>query len=367
VSLASRALVAVRDQGKVRVFDGTCPHRGAHLGHGGRLIEGQRIRCPFHGKSIGLGAGNGDLSVREHDVIDCGAVVFVKLSDIPARDHGFEEAVRALLDTHALVPALTERAAVPPELIIENAFDFAHFPTVHLISRLARPRVWLGDDAELNITTAFRTRTPAWESAELDFTSHFHARAFSPNLVVTELGSTVSSNFVITGAIPAAGGYAAASPGGRPPGTPAGGYAAASPGGRPPGTPAGGCAAASPGGRPPVTPAGGGCAAGGCIARIAIAVRRTASETTASALVEGARHAFEQDQRIWDHLDLRAPVNLDAADAPVLAFRAFCSTFAAHAATRAPATRAPATTPPATRQLTPLPPATGAPSDGRAR
>jgi nitrite reductase/ring-hydroxylating ferredoxin subunit len=113
VSLASRALVAIRDQGRIRVFDGTCPHRGAHLGHGGKLIDGQRILCPFHGKVIGLGAGNGDLSVREHDVIDCGAVVFVKLSDISARDHGFEGAIRALLDTHALVPALTTRRRPP--------------------------------------------------------------------------------------------------------------------------------------------------------------------------------------------------------------------------------------------------------------
>ena len=164
--------------------------------------------------------------------------------------------------------------------------------------------MWLGADAGVEHHDRVRTKTPAWESAELDFTSHFHARAFSPNLVVTELGPTVSSNFIITGAIPAAGGY---------------------------------------------------------ISRIAIAVLRTAPETTAAALVEGARHAFEQDQRIWDHLDLSAQTSLDEADAPVLAFRAFCTTFAAHAVTRAPATA-----PPATLQLTPLPPATGVPSDGRA-
>ena len=272
LSLASRPLVAVRDQGRIRVFDGTCPHRGAHLGYGGCLTEGPGIICPFHGKWVGLGDGSGPLSVREHEVIDVGGAIFVRLAGIPARDHGFARAVAGILPTHEVIGAVTGQVKVPPELIIENAFDFAHFPTVHLISRLARPEVRLGDDGELGIMTSFRTKAPAWESADGDFTSRFHARAFNPGLVVTELGPAGSSNFVFTGAT------------------------------------------AVP---------------GGCLARIAVAVRRTAPEVTAKALVEGARHAFEQDLQVWNHLDLSAPVQLDSRDAPVLAFRAFCASFAA--------------------------------------
>jgi phenylpropionate dioxygenase-like ring-hydroxylating dioxygenase large terminal subunit len=34
--------------GVARVFDAFCPHLGAHLGYGGK-IEGDTIRCPFHG------------------------------------------------------------------------------------------------------------------------------------------------------------------------------------------------------------------------------------------------------------------------------------------------------------------------------
>jgi nitrite reductase/ring-hydroxylating ferredoxin subunit len=34
--------------GQARVLDPFCPHLGAHLGHGGRVM-GETIRCPFHG------------------------------------------------------------------------------------------------------------------------------------------------------------------------------------------------------------------------------------------------------------------------------------------------------------------------------
>jgi phenylpropionate dioxygenase-like ring-hydroxylating dioxygenase large terminal subunit len=34
--------------GKARVLDAFCPHLGAHLGHGGRVMA-ETIRCPFHG------------------------------------------------------------------------------------------------------------------------------------------------------------------------------------------------------------------------------------------------------------------------------------------------------------------------------
>lgn len=273
LALGSRALVAIRGDGdgKVRVFDGTCPHRGAHLGFGGRVTSSTSIICPFHGKRIGLGLGTGRLCVREHETIDCDGAIFVRLGDIPARDHGFGRVMKEIFETHALVGAVVGQVSVPPELIIENAFDVSHFPTVHLIPQMDRPKVWLGDDGDLNITTAFHTQAPDWEAARGDFTSHFHARAFSPHLVVSELGSGASSKFVITGAVPTR---------------------------------------------------------TGCVARIAIAVRRGEPEETIRAVVDGSKIAFDQDLLVWDNLDITAPVRHDSSDAPVLAFRAFCSSFA---------------------------------------
>lgn len=44
-----RDLIAARtESGRSLVFDAHCPHLGAHLGQGGS-VEGERIRCPFHG------------------------------------------------------------------------------------------------------------------------------------------------------------------------------------------------------------------------------------------------------------------------------------------------------------------------------
>jgi nitrite reductase/ring-hydroxylating ferredoxin subunit len=48
-----RDLVLFRgEDGQVRVLDAHCPHLGAHLGHGG-TVEGDALRCPFHGWLIG--------------------------------------------------------------------------------------------------------------------------------------------------------------------------------------------------------------------------------------------------------------------------------------------------------------------------
>jgi 3-ketosteroid 9alpha-monooxygenase subunit A len=295
--LGDLALAAVRDNGRLRVFDGTCPHRGAHLGHGGRLVDGRAIICPFHGKRIGLGDGPGGLRVREHEVLDCGGAVFVRLAGSPGDDHGFEVAMKELIATHQVASALIVPVSVPPEIVIENAFDIDHFPAVHLVPRLVGLKVEIGRDGELTIATGFVTKAPAWEAASGEVTSRFFARAFSPNLVVTDLGTT--------------GGLARGDDPPAPPAVPARGD-------DPPAPPAGRnvvITGASPAGR-------------GCVARIAIAVPRGSPEGVADALIAGARHAFEQDLRVWEHLNLDAQSRLGPRDTPVLAFRAFCASFA---------------------------------------
>jgi len=47
--LGGRELVVFRtERGELGALDAYCPHLGAHLGHGGRVV-GECVRCPFHG------------------------------------------------------------------------------------------------------------------------------------------------------------------------------------------------------------------------------------------------------------------------------------------------------------------------------
>ena len=280
--LGGRALAMLRDGGSVRVVDGRCPHRGAHLGHGGRLLDGRAIICPFHGKRVRLGTGPERLRVREHHVLDCGDAIFVRLSapdDAGQDDRGFERTIKELTATHMFAGAISGHVGVPPRTVIENAFDIDHFGAVHLVPRVTGMTTVLEPGGELSFTTEFHTKAPAWAGGGERIVTRFHARAFSPSLVLTELdapgktGAPGTPNVVITGATPAPG--------------------------------------------------------GGSVVRIAVAVPHDAPAATGDMLIAGARHAFEQDVRIWNHLDTTAPERLDSRDAPIRSFRAFCACFAA--------------------------------------
>ena len=133
LSIGDRRLMAVRERNKIRVFDATCPHRGANLACGGRRA-GAAVICPFHGKRIALG-GTGRLAVAEHEVLRAGDAVFVRLSADPAYDRGFSQLITDLARELLLDRDHVRSRAGPPELVLENAFDVEHFAAVHLSRR----------------------------------------------------------------------------------------------------------------------------------------------------------------------------------------------------------------------------------------
>jgi 3-ketosteroid 9alpha-monooxygenase subunit A len=283
LTIGAHRLVAVRDGDDVRVFDGTCPHRGAHLGYGG-VRDGACIVCPFHGKHIRLG-GSTRLSVREHRVLQAGAAIFVRLSDDPAGDRGFEQTIKEIAATRQVVAAVREEVTAPAAYIVENAFDVDHFAAVHHVPRVEPVGVHLDDGGALVIEAEFRTLLSPWVSpeqrdaardeavgrgrVEMNFASQFHARAFSPAVVVTEFGPPGAAHYVITGAVPVP---------------------------------------------------------GGCVARVAVAARPEHAAQLPH-LVRGAEKALAEDLVVWNHLDVDAPQRFDARDAPVLAYRDFCASF----------------------------------------
>lgn len=192
--IGNRRVVVVSEPGAShRVFDGVCPHRGASLGHGGTLEDG-RIRCPFHGKPIALGA-SGPLCVAEIPSVVAGALLFACLDEDLGDDRGFRDAIRALLSTHRLVSGVRRHIDAPQELVIENAFDAAHFQAVHGVPEVERFGHGRGEGGPATIDLRFHVGDSGGGRGR-----PFLARAFSPSVVISVLGDTPDAPATITGA-----------------------------------------------------------------------------------------------------------------------------------------------------------------------
>lgn len=274
-------LVLARTPEGIRAFDAACPHRGAHLGYGGRL-DGEVIVCPFHGKRIGLGECAGRYRVREYPVLGYGGMVFVRLSAGP--DNGFGAFLDDLAASHLFIPGVSRSVAVPAELVTENAFDATHFRPVHGTSNEPSFTILPAEhEATGTFAVAGTFTLPAspWQRASAGTRTvcvPFVARAFSPYIVISRLDGD-SPYVAITAATP------------RP--------------------------------------------AGGCVIRFSLAIPTATHEAMPAHrreslyqyLMEHSLTGIEQDVPIWEHLiELPAP-HYDAADGVVVAFREFCELF----------------------------------------
>lgn len=145
------------ESGKVRMLEAFCPHLGAHLGHGGKVI-GERIACPFHGWQM-----DGEGTVREVPYAESkprrvqeGACLYsypvqernqmiwawyhprrieptFELDDIPE----FSDPDWTELETYEweIESHIQETG--------ENAVDIAHFPYVHSTRNMPKARIEL--------------------------------------------------------------------------------------------------------------------------------------------------------------------------------------------------------------------------------
>jgi 3-ketosteroid 9alpha-monooxygenase subunit A len=276
--IGAKTLMLVRQDGEVRAYDGVCPHRGAHLGYGGRLA-GDVVICPFHGHRIRLGLhGENPLCVRAYRTLDVGGAVYVLPDE--RHENGFAEFLRDLEDSHYLVPGFALEAAVGADYVIENVFDADHFVTVHAVNARPDLRWAVSDGGELLVDGALRTDPGVdWHGptgADNEVHLRFCAHVFSPTLVATELGPAEHPNVVITAATPTA--------------------------------------------------------PNRCVIRVLVAMPRhgpngVPTVDAIGSLLAGSRLAFEQDMAIWEHLDTASPNHFMRGDALVLAYRDFCADF----------------------------------------
>jgi nitrite reductase/ring-hydroxylating ferredoxin subunit len=165
-----RELVAVRSQsGRAAVLDAHCPHLGADLGQGGR-IEGECVRCPFHGWAFDLEGACVDVPYARR------IPPSARLRAWPALERN--GLLMVWYHPHQLepqwpVPQLTEhgapgwtayrrermRVATCNQEIIENVADRAHFHFVHRTVDVPRTEFDM-DGPRLRAKQLTRLRTP---------------------------------------------------------------------------------------------------------------------------------------------------------------------------------------------------------------
>jgi len=160
-------LVAYRgDDDALHVLEAHCKHLGAHIGHGGR-VEGDCVRCPFHGWTWGADGQNVAIpgqdkpnlsqSLRAWPVVEQHGLVFLwhhpdgappswdmldvfgcyPEFDIPPDEY------------YPPVPSFTRRDTdepVHPQIVLENSADSAHFEFVHRASVTPKVLHWSFDE-----------------------------------------------------------------------------------------------------------------------------------------------------------------------------------------------------------------------------
>ncbi|MBV8139432.1 MAG: Rieske 2Fe-2S domain-containing protein [Deltaproteobacteria bacterium] len=211
VPVGDRRLLIVRSGGEINVYDAVCPHRGADLGVGGKLLDPRVLTCPYHGHRIALGGeGGGPYCVAKYPSMVRSGLIFALVG-------GFEigklpDMLDYLEGTHKIFAGFTKTIKVPPEMVIENAFDWAHFPPVHDVLKVEYGEPTM-EDGVFTATTKLRVGPSMWQGTG-DGTHHddgttfvevpLLARAYSPNLTITQVavGGGDHPHYVIASAVP---------------------------------------------------------------------------------------------------------------------------------------------------------------------
>ena len=137
-----RELVAFRStDGLPTVLDAHCPHLGAHVGHGGSVVDGC-VRCPFHAWKFDAAGRCVEVPyarqipkrarLRAWPTVERNGLVFVHY-DPCGREPDYEiPALPQVGDTRWTTFRHGKlRLRTHSREILENVVDVAHFPTVH--------------------------------------------------------------------------------------------------------------------------------------------------------------------------------------------------------------------------------------------
>lgn len=149
-------LIAYRgESGILRVLDAFCLHLGAHLGYGG-TVEGDSVRCPFHGWLWGQDGANTEipygscramenLRLRRWSVVEVDELVLVYFSYDETREPeppppSLNRYETPIWDVTAEMRHSWREMPMTPQMLAENSVDAAHFKYVHRSNDVAEVR-----------------------------------------------------------------------------------------------------------------------------------------------------------------------------------------------------------------------------------
>lgn len=158
--VAGRELVVFRtESGEACVFDAFCPHLGAHLAEGGKVV-GERIQCPFHGfqfdtqgKCIETPYGESlpTKCLKKWHVQEAFGAVLCFLGDgEPSWSISEVAEQHAQLDWSPAACRIWVIRTHPAE-IIENTVDIGHFSPVHGYEKVEMLSDMLAEGPHLNM------------------------------------------------------------------------------------------------------------------------------------------------------------------------------------------------------------------------
>ena len=149
-------LVVYRTEaGHAAAVDAYCPHLGAHLGHGGRVV-GECLECPFHGWQYGLDGINEHIPYAErpnrsarlgtYPIVERNAAIYI-WHDVARRDplwelpYIFADLFGDGATEDDYYPAwpdgcLRVEGEIHPQFVVENGVDAGHFLQVHRMGQV---------------------------------------------------------------------------------------------------------------------------------------------------------------------------------------------------------------------------------------
>lgn len=188
----SELLVWRDDDGTAHVWDAYCPHLGADLGVGGTVEDGC-VTCPFHGWRFGPDGSNveipysdrpnGRAKVRAYPTVErFGAVLFWYHPD-PSEAPRWDVPVIEELEDKEFGDLTEWVVGAAWQEIAENAFDVAHFVSVHGLSEIGSlgDVEWDGPIRRSRIENTYNTKRGPFQGWQESVsygpgvgTTHFH-------------------------------------------------------------------------------------------------------------------------------------------------------------------------------------------------